>query len=132
MSPHVELSTQANLKVLSHLRALRANLAQARDSLMHFKADRIDRDRLEPAARRVDDLMNMFVSTSRDSVEGSRWVAEIRSGVEQVTNLKAADALREAQAQIAALLDVMSPGERAAEREAAAAETSATNTIKAQ
>ena len=84
-----------------------ATLAQARDALMHFKDDRLDRDRLEPAARRVDDLMNMFVSTAPDSARGSRWVTEIQSGIEQVTNPKAADALREARVDITALLRVM-------------------------
>jgi hypothetical protein len=107
MIVNVSLSRSDQSKILAHLRTLRASLAQARDALMHFKDDRLDRDRLEPAARRVDDLMNMFVSTASDSARGSRWVTEIQSGIEQVTNPKAADALREARVDIAALLRVM-------------------------
>ena len=93
--------------ILAHLRTLRGSLGQARDALMHYKDDRVDRDKLEPAARRVDDLMNMFVSESRDSRQGSIWVTEILAGVEQITNPKAANALREARAEITVLLDVM-------------------------
>jgi hypothetical protein len=48
------------------------------------------------------------------------WVAEIKSGVEQVTNPKAAAALRDAQVDITALLDMMSP---AKERGAAVVST---------
>lgn len=107
MMVNVSLSRSDQSKILAHLRTLRATLAQARDALMHFKDDRLDRDRLEPAARRVDDLMNMFVSTAPDSARGSRWVTEIQSGIEQVTNPKAADALREARVDITALLRVM-------------------------
>jgi len=107
MMVNVSLSRSDQSKILAHLRTLRASLAQARDALMHFKDDRLDRDRLEPAARRVDDLMNMFVSTASDSARGSRWVTEIQSGIEQVTNPKAADALREARVDITALLRVM-------------------------
>jgi hypothetical protein len=81
---------------------------------MHFKGDRLDRDKLEPAARRVDDLMNMFVGDLRDSTQGPVWIAEIQSGVEQVTNPKAAEALREARIDITALLDVMGAAEKAA------------------
>jgi hypothetical protein len=92
---------------MTHLRTLRGNLAQARDALMHYKADRLDRDKLEPAARRVDDLMNMFASNMRSVEKGSLWIAEIQSGVEQVTNPKAAEALGEARLDIAALLDAM-------------------------
>ena len=88
-------------------RTLRASLAQARDALMHFKDDRLDRDKLEPAARRVDDLMNMFAGNLRDPEQGSRWVTEIQSELEQVTNPKAAEALREARVDITALLAVM-------------------------
>lgn len=92
---------------MTHLQTLRANLAQARDALMHFKADRLDRDKLEPAARRVDDLMNMFATNLRSAEQGSRWVAEIQWGIEQVTNPKAAEALDEARIELAALLDAM-------------------------
>ena len=107
MIANVSLSRSDQSKILAHLRTLRATLAQAREALMHFKDDRLDRDRLEPAARRVDDLMNMFVSTAPDSARGSRWVTEIQSGIEQVTNPKAADALREARVDVTALLRVM-------------------------
>jgi hypothetical protein len=100
-------TSSSRSKVLAHLRTLRANIAEARDALMHFKADRVDRDRLEPAARRVDDLMNMFAGESRDAAQGSRWVAEILSGVEQVTNAKSEAALRKAHGDITALCDAM-------------------------
>jgi hypothetical protein len=107
MADSISLSRSEHSKILTHLRTLRASLSQARDALMHFKADRLDRDMLEPAARRVDDLMNMFASTAPDSAQGSRWVTEIQSGIEQVTNPKAAEALREARVDITALLGVM-------------------------
>jgi hypothetical protein len=103
------LTRAEHAKIRAHLQTLRVSIGQARDSLMHFKDDRLDRDKLEPAARRVDDLMNMFVGDLRDAAQGPVWVAEIRSGVEQVTNPKAAEALRKAQADISALLDVMGP-----------------------
>jgi hypothetical protein len=74
---------------------------------MHFKGDRLDRDKLEPAARRVDDLMNLFAGDMPDSAQGPVWIAEIQSRVEQVTNPKVAEALRDARADITALLDVM-------------------------
>jgi hypothetical protein len=80
---------------------------------MHFKDDRVDRDRLEPAARRVDDLINMFAGTQRDVVQGSLWVIEIQSGIEEVTNPKAADALNEARIEAAALLESMAPPSKA-------------------
>jgi hypothetical protein len=92
---------------MTHLQTLRANLAQARAALMHFKADRLDRDKLEPAARRVDDLMNMFASNLRSAEQSGRWVAEIQSGIDQVSNPKAAEALGEARIDIAALLDAL-------------------------
>jgi len=107
MAGNSSLSRLAHSKILARLRTLRASLAQARDALMHLKDDRLDRDKLEPAARRVDDLMNMFASNLRDLAKGSLWVTEIQSGVEQVTNPKAAEALREARVDITALLDVM-------------------------
>ena len=109
MAGNSSLSRLAHSKILARLRTLRASLAQARDALMHFKDDRLDRGKLEPAARRVDDLMNMFASNLRDLAKGSLWVTEIQSGVEQVTNPKAAEALREARVDITALLDVMGP-----------------------
>ncbi len=74
---------------------------------MHFKDDRLDRDTLEPAARRVDDLMNLFAGHGRDSAQGAAWLTEIQRGVEQVTNPKVAEALRLAQVDIAALRDVL-------------------------
>ena len=100
-------------KILADLRSLRESLAHARDSLMHFKDDRVDRDRLEPAARRVDDLINMFAGTQRDVVQGSLWVIEIQSGIDEVTNPKAADALNEARLEAAALLAAMAPPAKA-------------------
>jgi hypothetical protein len=100
-------------KILADLRSLRENLAYARDSLMHFKDDRIDRDRLEPAARRVDDLINMFAGTRRDAAQASLWVTEIQSGIEEVTNPKAAEALNAARIEAAALLESMAPASTA-------------------
>ena len=100
-------------KILADLRSLRESLAHARDSLMHFKDDRVDRDRLEPAARRVDDLINMFAGTQRDAIQGSLWVTEIQSGIEEVTNPKAADALNSARLEAAALLEAMAPTSKA-------------------
>ena len=107
MTVKISLSRSDQSKILAHLRTLRASLSQARDALMHFKDDRLDRDMLEPAARRVDDLMNMFVNTVPDSAQGCRWVTEVQSGIEQVTNPKAAQALHEARVDITALLGVM-------------------------
>jgi hypothetical protein len=109
MIDNLTLSRSDHSAILAHLRTLRASLAQARYALMHFKDDRLDRDKLEPAARRVDDLMNMFAGKSRDRAQGSLWVNEIRSGVEQVTNPKSVEALREARVDITALLNVMRP-----------------------
>jgi hypothetical protein len=100
--------SRSDQSILSRLRTLRASLAHARDALMHFKDDRLDRDKLEPAARRVDDLMNMFVSNSSDRAQGSLWISEIQIGVEEVTNPKAAGALRDARVDISALLDMLS------------------------
>jgi hypothetical protein len=91
----------------AHLWTLRKNLTQARDALMHFKADRVDRDRLEPAARRVDDLMTMFGSDLPDCEQGARWLTEIQGDLGGVMNPKAAEALEEARADITALLAVM-------------------------
>jgi hypothetical protein len=75
---------------------------------------RLDRDKLEPAARRVDDLMNLFAGDMPHSAQGPVWIAEIQSWVEQVTNPKVAAALRDARADITALLDVMGPEGRGA------------------
>jgi len=101
------LSRSAFGEILAHLRSLRASLTKARDALVHFKVDRVDRDRLEPAARRVDDLMNLFTHGSRNPEQGSRFVTEIQSDIKRVTNSKSADALRAAQVDIVALLDAM-------------------------
>ena len=83
------------------------SLTQARDALMHFKDDRLDRDKLEPAARRVDDLMNMFSLDIRGSLQGPVWIADVQRSLEQVTNPKVAEALRDARADITALLALM-------------------------
>ena len=91
----------------AHLWRLRTSLTQARDALMHFKDDRVDRDKLEPAARRVDDLMNMFGSDLPDCEQGVRWLTEIQQGLGEVTNPKAAEALNEARVDLTALLEVM-------------------------
>ena len=101
------LSRSASGLILAHLYTLRASLAKARDTLVHFKDDRVDRDKLEPAARRVDDLMNLFASGSRDPEQGSLFVTEIQGSVEKVTNPKSADALRDAQVDIVALLNAL-------------------------
>ena len=117
MAVHSTLSRSAHAVILAHLRTLRANLAKARDALVHFKVDRVDRDKLEPAARRVDELMNLFAIGSRDPQQGSLLVTEIQDGVDKVTNPKSADALRDAQADIVVLLNAMrgsGPGEQAA------------------
>jgi Tfp pilus assembly protein PilF len=53
---------------------------------------------LEPAARRVDDLMNMFAGDTRESAQGPVWIAEIRDSIAQVTNPKVAGALHDARA----------------------------------
>jgi hypothetical protein len=101
--------SRANQRALAHLRTLRTNLDQARSALMHFKDDRIDRDRLEPAARRVDDLMNLFVSGGPDSAESLAWVTEIRVIIDGVANPKSTTALQAAGVEIAALLTLMTP-----------------------
>ena len=107
MATNFNSSSAARSKILAHLRTLRGNLVQARSALMHFKEDRLDRDKLEPAARRTDDLMNMFASDARDSAQGTAWVTEIQHGVEQISNPKATDALRDARVDIAALLELL-------------------------
>ena len=101
------LSRSAFAEILAHLRSLRASLTKARDALVHFKDDRVDRDKLEPAARRVDELMNLFANGSRNAEQASRLVAEIQTDIGQVPNSKSADALRAAKVDIAALLDAM-------------------------
>jgi hypothetical protein len=108
MATDISFSRSDQARILSRLRSLRTSIAHARDALMHFKDDRVDRDKLEPAARRVDDLMNMFGSTSSDRARGTSWIGEVQIGVEQVTNPKVAEALRDARVDITALLDMMS------------------------
>lgn len=110
MSSDPTLERRARTNILAHLRTLRANLSQARDTLMHYKADRIDRDNLEPAARRVDDLMNMFASDIRNPEKAAAWVSEILVGLEQVKNVKVASALGAARTDIAALREEMQLG----------------------
>lgn len=107
MSVVPTLSRAQQAQIRAHLRTLRGSLTQARDSLMHFKSDRLDRDKLEPAARRIDDLMNLFAGNVSDSAQSLLWVVEIQRGVKEVTNSKAATALKVAQEDIAALLGVM-------------------------
>jgi hypothetical protein len=74
---------------------------------MHFKDDRVDRDALEPAARRVDELMNMFASSSNDPERVALWSSEIQAAIDKVPNPKAAAALSEARTEIAAILGVI-------------------------
>jgi hypothetical protein len=107
MSTYSNPSRSARSEILDHLRTLRASITQARNALMHFHDDRVDRDKLEPAARRVDQLMNIFATSIRSPTQGPAWINEIQYGVEQVTNPKAAEALRLARVDIQALLDVM-------------------------
>jgi hypothetical protein len=101
------VSRSARSTVLEHLRTLRGSLARARDTLMHFKDDRADRDTLEPAARRVDELMNMFAGSSNDPERVALWSSEIQATIDKVPNPKAAAALLEARAEIAAILGVI-------------------------
>jgi len=88
------VSRSARSTVLERLRTLRGSLERARDTLMHFKDDRVDRDTLEPAARRIDELMNMFASNSTDPVVVALWSAEIQSTLDKVPNPKVAHACR--------------------------------------
>ncbi len=104
------LSRAEHAEIRAQLRTLRARLTQARDLLVHFKEDRLDRDRLEPAARRVDDLMDMFVGDRRDTARGALWLTEIQSGVDELHNPKAAEALSEARVVISALLKTFGTG----------------------
>ena len=102
-------ASRANQRTLAHLRTLRLNLDQARSALMHYKDDRIDRDKLEPAARRVDDLMNQVAGSAPDPVQSLAWLSEIRVGIDGVVNPKSAAALQAAGAEIDALLALMTP-----------------------
>jgi hypothetical protein len=108
MTTSLQLSRAASAAVLQQLRTLRESIAQARSALMHYHNDRLDRDKLEPAARRVDTLMDLFTSGHRDPARGALLVTEIQSGVDQVTNPKSADALRDAGVDIRTLLVAMS------------------------
>jgi hypothetical protein len=109
MEINTSLTRAEHAEIRSQLRTLRTRLTQARDMLVHFKDDRVDRDKLEPAARRVDDLMDMFVGDKRDTARGSLWLAEVQSGVEKVTNPKASEVLDEARLAISALREVIRP-----------------------
>jgi hypothetical protein len=79
---------------------------------MHFKGDRVDRDTLEPAARRVDGLMDMFAGNSSDPSLVVLWSGEIRSAIDKVSNPKSADALLEASKELAAILVVIEAAEK--------------------
>jgi hypothetical protein len=107
MAVNRTVSRSARSTVLEHLRTLRGSLARARDTLMHFKDDRVDRDTLEPAARRVDELMNMFASNSNDPERVALWSSEIQTAIDKVPNPKSAEALLEARAEIAAIRGVI-------------------------
>ena len=107
MAINTTVSSKPHQQILAHLRTLRGSLEQARGALMHYKDDRVDRDKLEPAARRVDDLMNLFATGMRDPTQGLVWMTGIQTDVEQVVNPKSAAALRDAGVEIAALLTVM-------------------------
>ena len=107
MAVNRAVSRTTRSTVLEHLRTLRGSLARARDTLMHFKDDRVDRDALEPAARRVDELMNMFASTSNDPARVAVLSSEIQTSIDKVPNPKVAAALSEARAEIAAILSAI-------------------------
>ena len=79
---------------------------------MHFKDDRVDRDALEPAARRVDELMNMFAGNSTDPALVALWSSEIQATIDKVPNPKVADALLAARSEIAAILGVIEAEEK--------------------
>ena len=106
--------SRMNQRTLAHLRTLRLNLDQARSALMHFKDDRIDRDKLEPAARRVDDLMNLFATGAQNAGQSIAWMTEIRVVIDRVANPKSTVALQAAGVEIAALLALMTPAGQAA------------------
>jgi hypothetical protein len=102
-------ASRANQTTLAHLRTLRLNLDQARSALMHYKDDRIDRDKLEPAARRVDDLINLFAIGTQDPAQGLAWMTEIRRVLDTVANPKSVATLQAAGVEIAALLALLAP-----------------------
>jgi hypothetical protein len=101
--------SRANQRTLAHLRTLRLNLDQARTALMHYKDDRVDRDKLEPAARRVDDLMNLFATGAQEPAQGLAWMTEIRAVIDGVPNPKSTAALQAAGVEIDALVALMTP-----------------------
>jgi len=101
--------SSTNQRTLAHLRTLRSNLDQARSALMHYKDDRVDRDKLEPAARRVDDLMNLFATRAQDPAQTLAWMAEIQAAMDRVANPKSVGALQAAGVEMAALLALMTP-----------------------
>jgi hypothetical protein len=84
---------------------------------MHFRDDRVDRDTLEPAARRVDELMNMFATNANDPALIAIWSSEIQTAIGKVPNPKSADALHEASAELAAILDVIEAEEKRSQLE---------------
>jgi hypothetical protein len=107
MATYSSDSRSRRSRILDHLRTLRTDIEQARNALLHFKSDRVDRDRLEPAARRVDQLMDIFSKNVQGPQQASGWVSEIQHDVDQVTNPKAAYALGHARQHIVNLLDAM-------------------------
>src|SRR6187402_3714425 len=78
-------SRSVRSEILDHLRTLRIDFRQARDALLHFKTDRSDRDKLEPAARRIDQLMEIFSNNEDGPDQGAAWVSEIQHAVDQMT-----------------------------------------------
>jgi hypothetical protein len=102
-------ASRANQTTLAHLRTLRLHIDQARSALMHFKDDRIDRDKLEPAARRVDDLINLFAIGPQDAAQGLAWVNDIRRALDTVANPKSVAKLEAARVEITALLALLAP-----------------------
>jgi hypothetical protein len=111
------VSRSTRSTVLEHLRLLRGSLAVARDKLMHFRDDRVDRDALEPAARRVDELMNMFATNLHDPALIALWSTEIQTAIAKVPNPKSADALHDASTELAAILDVIEADEKRSQLE---------------
>jgi hypothetical protein len=107
MAINITVSRSTRSTVLEHLRTLRGHLARARDSLMHYKDDRVDRDALEPAARRVDDLMNMFAGNSSDPALVTQWATEIQVAIGKVPNPKSAEALHEVNTELVIILDAI-------------------------
>jgi hypothetical protein len=84
---------------------------------MHYRDDRVDRDTLEPAARRVDELMNMFATNANDPALIALWSSEIQAAISKVPNPKSAEALHEASTELAAILDVIEAEEKRSQLE---------------